>query len=346
MKRKIMILGVTLLISFLLSLVFLSLMVGVEFSDISIYIERNPMLLILSFITIGLVLLTILFATGAFIQGEWNKEMLPIFLSTFFSLVFTFFILFSIRESIGDMDKKLLALLLIGLLGVNSVIHYLTSSVSFRERDLSKRRTLEEQRKGKTELYKEIIRNNDETRKSVHDFKNKLDVILTLIKDEEYKALKEYVNDVNDGLSNRLVIDTNNTVINAILNTKYREAMENGIHMIFKISDLKDIGIVDDDLVVILGNLLDNAIEGAKNSEEKTVRLKIDRDEESLIIGVNNTYSGEINRNLDRKKKGLFHGLGISNIIETVERLGGQYSISHDEEFSFTIILGVSKWEK
>lgn len=346
MKRKILIIGGTLLISFLLSLVFISLMVGVEFSDISIIVERNPFLLIISFIVIGIVLLMIIFATGSFIPGQGSKEMVPVFLSAIFSLVFTFFILFSIRESIGDMDKKLLALLLIGLLGVNSVIYYLTTSVSFRERELSKRRTLEEQRKGKTELYKEIIRNNDETRKSVHDFKNKLDVISTLIKDEEYKALKEYVNDVSDGLSNRLVIDTNNTVINAILNTKYRETIENGIHMIFKISDLKDIGIADDDLVVILGNLLDNAIEGAKKSKEKKVRLKIDRDEESLIIGVNNTYSGEINRDLDTTKDGLFHGLGIPNIIETVERLGGQYSISYDDEFSFTIILGVAEWEK
>lgn len=67
----------------------------------------------------------------------------------------------------------------------------------------------------------------------------------------------------------RNAIDTNNVIVNTILNEKYNEMMDKGIIFVFRINDLSSIKIEDEDLVVILSNLLDNAIEACQKCEGK-----------------------------------------------------------------------------
>lgn len=150
-------------------------------------------------------------------------------------------------------------------------------------------------------------------------------------------------------------INTNNVIVNAILNTKYREAQEKGILFILKINDLSDLPVRDDDVVTILGNLLDNAIEGAEKADDKLVRVKFVMEEGEVLIGVSNTYADEVQQIhsgdfISGKTDDMEnHGLGIKNILEVVETYGGDYSISYDEkEFNFTILIseGGKKNEK
>lgn len=58
-------------------------------------------------------------------------------------------------------------------------------------------------------------------------------------------------------------------IINAILNTKYQEAISKNIVFVFKVNDLSKIVIKDEDLVVILANLLNNAIEACENVRKR-----------------------------------------------------------------------------
>ncbi len=53
------------------------------------------------------------------------------------------------------------------------------------------------------------------------------------------------------------------------LNTKYQEAISKNIVFVFKVNDLSKIVIDDEDLVVILANLLNNAIEHVKNVRKR-----------------------------------------------------------------------------
>ena len=58
-------------------------------------------------------------------------------------------------------------------------------------------------------------------------------------------------------------------IIDAILNSKYKETLDKGIVFIFQINDLSGIKMCDEDIVVILSNLLNNAIEACERCSAK-----------------------------------------------------------------------------
>ena len=55
-------------------------------------------------------------------------------------------------------------------------------------------------------------------------------------------------------------INTNHPVVNAILNQKYRSMQEKHIAVILKVGDLQEICLEEEEIVILLSNLLDNAI--------------------------------------------------------------------------------------
>ena len=106
------------------------------------------------------------------------------------------------------------------------------------------------------------------------------------------------------------------------------------------------ITVEDEDLVVILANLLNNAIEACEKCEEKkTIKLKFVIEENLIVLSVKNTcshsiiYSGnEIKTS--KKDEPEMHGIGIKNIIQIVEKYNGEYVIKNENnEFSFSIII-------
>ena len=121
---------------------------------------------------------------------------------------------------------------------------------------------------------------------------------------------------------------------------------------IFQLNDLSTIGIEDEDIVVILWNLLSNAIEACeKYSGKKVIKLKFIKERDDIIISVKNTYNGELEiRDGEIQTSKLYdsdeHGIGIKNIIAVIEKYQGSYAIQNDkEEFYFSIMLPVfKKW--
>lgn len=122
-------------------------------------------------------------------------------------------------------------------------------------------------------------------------------------------------------------------IINAILNTKYQEAISKHIVFVLKVNDLSRIGIDDEDLVVVLANLLNNAIEACEKCEEKKIiKFKFMVEDELIILSVKNTYNQPLVYDNDeiRNSKTVepeAHGVGIKNIIRIVEKYEGEYVI-------------------
>ena len=180
-------------------------------------------------------------------------------------------------------------------------------------------------------------------------FKNQNHILCieSLLKAHEYDKASKYVRNIsNTFIGEKNVINTNHVIINAILNTKYQEAISKNIVFVFKVNDLSKIVIKDEDLVVILANLLNNAIEACEKCEEKkTIKLKFVIEENLIVLSVKNTcsnliiYSGnEIKTS--KKDEPEMHGIGIKNIIQIVEKYNGEYDIKNENnEFSFSIII-------
>ncbi len=165
---------------------------------------------------------------------------------------------------------------------------------------------------------------------------------------KQYVKLEEYVKGICGRLDKELdAIDTNHIIVNAILNTKYREAEENGIVFVLRVNDLSDLRIKDEDIVTILSNLLINAVEACKKCErnKRILKLKFVKEDGMIKIGVRNTYSNPIlYENGEIKSTKLVrteeHGVGIKNIIEIIEKYDGSYVIKNEnQEFYFSMII-------
>ena len=201
---------------------------------------------------------------------------------------------------------------------------------------------MESQRK----LYESISDNYEKQRNMAHEYKNHLLCIEALASKKDYDNLKKYVSKLCgkfDGVF--YAIDTNNPIINAVVNTKYQEAMDNETLLSFLVDDLYGIRVDDEDMVVILSNLLDNALEACKKCDERIIRFKALRENGKIIISVENscnekaTYrDGQIvTTKTDNPEQ---HGIGIKNVINIVNKYNGEYVIkSDDNKFLFSIVI-------
>lgn len=117
-----------------------------------------------------------------------------------------------------------------------------------------------------------------------------------LLKKKNYDVLEEFMDKINGQIRKELdCICTNHAIVDAVLNTKYSETKEKGIVFVLKINDLSHLSISDEDIVVILSNLLNNAIEACDRCKgRKVIKLKFVMEKDDIILSVKNTYEGAV----------------------------------------------------
>lgn len=263
--------------------------------------------------------------------------------------VFTIVVLIALLTNFeipkNNSQKNILLCIAFGLLVMNMVVFHLINDILKREAQIRENRLLMERIKNETELYRTISENYDKQRKREHEYKNQLAFIAALARSNKIDEINNYLKKYNEEMiANMDLIDTNHVIVNAVLNAKYKEAREKGIVFVVKVSDLSDLRIKDEDIVLILSNLLNNAIEASAGCGEPVVKLKFIRERHQIVISVVNTLSKKPcvagNKFMTTKEDMEIHGIGIENIQETVEKYGGSCVIKYDERsFRFVILI-------
>lgn len=243
-------------------------------------------------------------------------------------------------------QKNILICIAFGLLVMNIIVFYLINDILKREEQIRVDRLLLERVKNETGMYRTISENYDKQRKREHEFQNQLAFIAALARENRVDEISRYLKEYNDKiLLNIDLIDTNNVIVNAILNSKYQEAREKGIVFVVKVNDLSGLIIKDEDIVLILSNLLNNAIEANENCEEAVIKLKFVQEGHQIIISVTNTFTKKPliieNKFVTTKTEDTdMHGIGLENIRETVEKYNGSCVIKHDvNRFKVAILI-------
>jgi hypothetical protein len=232
-----------------------------------------------------------------------------------------------------------------GLVALNVIAFYIIGDIVKRERRIREDDLFREKVKNQADMYRSVYDNYELQRKRAHEYKNQIMCMEALLQKKEYAELEKYITEIGGKLTDAdSNINTNNALIDAIINTKYREMEEQGILLVMKFNEMANLWVEDGDIVVILSNLLNNAIEACEKCVEKTVKLKLMKEPDDIVISVRNTYNGEIKKQGDEirtlKSDKEAHGFGIRNIIEAVEKYGGSYSINYDDkEFVFSICI-------
>ena len=160
-----------------------------------------------------------------------------------------------------------------------------------------------------------------------HDYHNHLQSIKAHIKLEQYEELVKYLNDLEVDLKDvSNLVETGNVELDAILNAKISLALNHQIKVEYKAVVPGKLAVKNIDLCVLLGNLIDNAVEACDlMSEKKFIRLYIGVFKSQLYISVTNSTK-ELVRKLDEEyittKRGN-HGHGLKRINNIVNKYDG-----------------------
>lgn len=277
-----------------------------------------------------------------------NKEWLQFLIFPIFTLIMVIVMTNSMITSYHEDIVNVYYVIAIVLIVLNMVVFHLINEILENSQRIREADVLKQQSIGQLELYNSLRKNYDIQRKRTHEYKNQIMCIDSLLKKKNYNKLEEYINSIFDKLDGQLdMVDTNNEVVNAVINAKYYEALQNDVLFILKINDLSHIKVSDEDIVTILSNLLDNAIEAAGQCDidKRTVGIKLLYEDDVLSIAVSNSYKtepeimedGYMRTIKDDKEQ---HGLGIRNVVATLEKYNAEYIIDYKNgEFVFSIIM-------
>lgn len=225
-------------------------------------------------------------------------------------------------------------------------IHMQEKEETLHELQLNAART-----RGQMNLFHSMQTQYEQQRRFLHDYKNQLNCIQGLLDCGQAKEASEYITRLTGNLRTQFGdINTNHTVVNIILNQKYQTARDKGITMAIVINDLSALTMPEEDLVTLLTNLLDNAIEAcekidnADQSLHKIIQFKMVLEDNQLILSVRNPVSEPVqirnNTIITSKKDPVWHGIGLSNVDAVVRKYHAVSSLTYEDGwFSFSMLL-------
>lgn len=185
-----------------------------------------------------------------------------------------------------------------------------------------------------------LERSYREQRKATHDYKNHLQTIYDLLVNKKEQAAKEYVQQLQ-GIQVFRVFDanTNHPFIDAILNQKYHVAKKAAIDIQLQVNDLSAVWIEANVLVVLLANLLDNAIEACQRLPSGRAIHCCILLNDSLYVSIRNTsqpvtiLDGNIETTKTPKED---HGYGLISIKHILHNLNAEFVFNYEDGwFSF-----------
>lgn len=142
-------------------------------------------------------------------------------------------------------------------------------------------------------------------------------------------------------------------VVNAVLSQKKIQCEQKGIaYDVYVEPEMKFHMILDGDLVVILGNLLDNAIRAADGCEgdkrKIEVRIFMENNGRIGVFKIKNHYVGQVQRHklgfVTTKRESGIHGVGLSSVSRLLEKYGGYVEyFTENQIFTVVAILPVKE---
>ncbi len=176
-----------------------------------------------------------------------------------------------------------------------------------------------------------------------HDMKNHLLLIQSYIDKQEYESAQRYLMDVTDYMKVKEAhVQTNNSEVDAILNYKIEQAETMGCEVETKIQ-IPDVCFIPKlDLNILLGNLLDNAIEALSRVDERYLYIGLKYQKGVFTVRIYNTFDGKLVRQgehfLTRKQDHTIHGLGLQHVKDVVKKYDGEL-VTEVEEGLFKVSI-------
>lgn len=178
-----------------------------------------------------------------------------------------------------------------------------------------------------------------------HELEHKLFTVQYLFEknqmEEGFRVLKQMIVELCGDAKD---ISVSQNIVETVITNIERKYEAEGIHIEKEILFPDETLMELVDLCILLGDLLDNAMEAAAKSTEKRIEISIREEYNCLYLKISNTFSVEnsdVKAFISKKERGG-HGFGMWNIQEIVKRYGGEL-ITYDEGewfYSNVVIYG------
>lgn len=199
------------------------------------------------------------------------------------------------------------------------------------------------------ELLKASI---EETRRVRHDIRHHFLALKNLVKNQDITGLEKYFEELHASYPDRpSIIYCDNSTVNAFLCYFRDLAAQADTDMTLSIDIPEAFPILEADLCIILGNLLENAVEACKRMEsgQRAIRLKMSMpSSQTMVIIIENSYEGKIRVSPDGNflsSKGTGRrGIGISSVLNITEKYNGIPRFEYrNNTFKVSLLLNASR---
>lgn len=208
------------------------------------------------------------------------------------------------------------------------------------------------------QVYKEVV---SDIRHRQHDFNNHLQALYSiLMSTDDLEKIRyeqeEYLNELKqENKTYRLLKENVSSILTAFLYIKFGEIEKQDIIVDYRlVIDQFDKCIPFPDIVELVGNLLDNAVEATKKTDRNIIRFYIEEENGSVKISMENPYDWYEGENFNvylsdgQSSNGKKRGLGLTNAQSVIARYHGLMEVQFDyfEEkkiIRFVVILPLKK---
>lgn len=280
---------------------------------------------------------------------KWNEwfVLLIIPVISIFTMSFVSLIIINIEDQLSPMQHIFSILSILGILMTNSLVYVLYVNMQKDHAKQLEYSILQQAFKSQEKSVEETKILYQSVRSIRHDLKQHFQVALTMLHsgkiNEAVDYMEKYNDTVLDGISNKVFCD--NDVVNYIINSKSKICSDRHIKIyIYIANEIPEFS--DLDLCVLLGNALDNAIEGVSGEGNNEIYLELRNVDNFFMISVKNTIINsvlEYNPNLiSTKNEKDVHGLGILSMKEVVQKYNGSIEFyESDNKFCCDMLLDI-----
>ncbi|MEK4566304.1 sensor histidine kinase [Alkalihalobacillus sp. FSL R5-0424] len=202
------------------------------------------------------------------------------------------------------------------------------------------------------ETLSEVKQYSDDLRAHTHEYTNKLYVLMGLLELGEVKEAVAFIKEettLHATMSNQIFQTISNTHLQAILLGKIARASEKKVTI--EVDENSSIDKLPDhfsltSMILIIGNLIDNAMEAVADQNDPLVSFFITDIGKDIVIEIKDNGPGFENKHFFEKglsSKGENRGYGLSNVRQTLSQLEGSLEVHHPSEGGAIIVVYLPK---
>lgn len=270
-----------------------------------------------------------------------------------FSSILVLFLLYSVVTPLESQpaDKSFYAVIVIIVLAFsNIIITFLIDALRQSTEEHEMLVAISEREKMQQESLNALSTAYTSQRSLTHDFRRHISVLSDFLNANRTAEAIHYLDQLHEQQTERvLLVNTHNAAIDAILNQKGYAAQKYNIDIRFEVNDLSAIKIKPIDCTVVIGNLLDNAIEACQKlvKAKRWIQVSVlyaaasDGEIGNLFVSVlNPSLPVKIVNNTiaTTKPNPSFHGFGLRNVKDILSKYQAEYCLSYEDgQFVFSI---------